>query len=141
MQYFDTGYTRTLFIPRRHFNTGDLVVVNNCLIGRINTIGINIASVQLITDTASCVPVVFSGINGIASGKKSHTLQVNRLQKISPSCPPETPVYTSGIDGVYPKDLLVGFVDRIVKDAVYLRCCLDFRTLNRVDIIAYRYEE
>lgn len=35
LQYFDTGYTRTLFIPKHHFNKGDIVVSGNCLVGRI----------------------------------------------------------------------------------------------------------
>lgn len=137
LQYFDTGYARTIFIPKLHFNIGDIVVADNCLIGRITKMGRQIASVQLITDQASCVPVVFVGMNGMASGKDAQTIQINRLQKTLTTCPFKTPVYTSGIDGVYPKNLLVGFVERTTHNAAFIRSCLDFKTMNHVEIIAY----
>lgn len=141
LQYFDTGYARTLFIPKQQFNVGDIVVSNNRLVGRINKIGKQIASVQLITDQASNVPVVFSGINGIASGATPQTIEVVRLQKTLTSCLAKTAVYTSGIDGVYPKNLLVGFVERNMHNRALIRCCFDFKILDHVDVIAYEYTE
>lgn len=139
LQYFDTGSTRTLFIPKQNFNIGDIVVANNCLVGRITKMGKQIASVQLITDQASFVPVVFADINGIASGKSAQTIQIDRLQKsLMPPLPPvKTPVYTSGIDGIFPKNLLVGFVKHSSHNKALIRSCFDFKTLNHVDVIAY----
>lgn len=136
LQYFDTGYARTIFIPRQNFNIGDIVASNNCLVGRITKMGKQIASVQLITDQASCVPIVFAGINGIASGRDARTIQINRLQKTSPKIQ-ATNVYTSGIDGVFPKNLLVGIVKRSAHNKAIATCCFDFKALDRVDVIAY----
>jgi hypothetical protein len=138
LQYFDTGWTRTLFIPRKNFNMGDIVVFNNCLVGRITKMGKQIASVQLITDKASCVPIVFEDINGIASGKDGQTIQINRLQK-SLNKVIETRVYTSGIDGVFPKNLLVGFVTRTAHNKALVKSCFDFKKLNHVDVISYAH--
>lgn len=137
LQYFDTGYARTLFIPKHNFNIGDIVTSGNCLIGRITKTGKQIASVQLITDQASCIPVVFLGINGIASGAGQQTIQINRLQKTLTIYPSKTPVYTSGIDGVYPKNLLVGFIMRTKHDKAVAQSCFDFKTLSYVEVIAY----
>lgn len=139
LQYFDTGYARTLFIPKLHFNVGDIVVVGNCLVGRITKIGKQIASVQLITDQASAVPVVLAGVNGMASGKDAQTIEVNRLQKTLMPCPPQTPVHTSGIDGVYPKNLLVGFSIRSTHNKALVRRPFDFKTLDHVHVIAYEH--
>ena len=127
LQYFDTGYARTLFIPKQHFNVGDIVVANNCLIGRITKMGRQIASVQLITDQASSVPVTFSGINGIASGAGTQKIQVNRFQKTLATCPAKTPVYTSGIDGVYPKNILIGFILHTTHNKAFVSCCFDLK--------------
>lgn len=137
LQYFDTGYARTMFIPKSHFNIGDIVISGNCLIGRITKMGSQIASVQLITDQASCVPVVLCGINGMASGAGGQKIQVNRLQKTLTACPAKAPVHTSGVDGVYPKNLLVGLITRAKHNKAVMRSCFDFKTLNHVDVIAY----
>lgn len=137
LQYFDTGYARTLFIPRQNFNVGDIVVSNNCLVGRITKMGKQIASVQLITDQASFIPVIFADTNGIASGKGAQTIQIDRLQKTLTPCPTKTPVHTSGIDGVFPKNLLVGFVKHSSHNKALMRSCFDFKMLNHVDVIAY----
>ena len=137
LQYFDTGYARTLLVSKKQFNVGDIVVSGNYLIGRVTKMGNHIASVQLITDPASCVPVAVGGINGIGSGKDSKTIQINRLQVPSAACPTKTAVYTSGIDGVYPKNLLVGFVRRSTRNKINVQSCLDFKRLNQVEIISY----
>jgi hypothetical protein len=138
LQYFDTGYARTLFIPKQQFHVGDIVVAGSCLIGRIAKIGKQIASVQLITDQASCIPVVFGGVNAMAFGKGARTLQISRFQNnLTTTCPPKTSVYTSGIDGIYPKNLLVGFIRHATHNKALLYSCFDFKALDYVDVIAY----
>jgi|GEM_PF-3857256 len=137
LQYFDTGHARTIFIPKHTFNIGDIVVRDNYLVGRITKTGKHIASVQLITDQTSFIPVTVDGVNGIASGIDGQMLQINRLQTATTTNLSKKEVYTSGIDGVYPKNLLVGFVVRNSHNKIRVKNCLDFKKLDHVTIFSY----
>ncbi len=140
LQYVDTGYVRYLLIPQKKFKKNDVVVFNNCLIGRVSMTGVYVARVQLITDPAHYLPVVCCGVNAMSVGKDGNTVEIIRFQKPLISCANDDGlVYTSGVDGIYPRNLIVGKVDKIKKSVVLARSILDFNHIDYVEVLSFEH--
>ena len=99
------------------------VITGRGLIGRINKVGSNTSEVKLITtnDTNNKISVMIrNGIDtiyGIMSGYDSdaNNLLVTSVNK-NINIEPNSLVYTSGMGGIFPSGILIGYVSSIIPD-------------------------
>lgn len=92
----------------------DLVVLKNILIGRVVNLSPKMASVQLLSDPDSRIPVVTSsGAEGILEGKFGSEMNITNVLQSEKLLESEI-VFTSGKDN-YPRNLVVGEIGKINK--------------------------
>jgi rod shape-determining protein MreC len=115
---------------------GDAVMAGEGLIGRVVAVAPETASVLLITDLSSRVPVRVDGSNvqAILTGTGGQELWLNRIQEGS-SVRDHQRVYTSGVGGIFQPDLPVGTVLTGADGRVALRPLADFGRLLFVRVV------
>lgn len=99
------------------------VITGSGLIGKINKVGSATSEVKLITtnDTNNKISVMIKTDNdtiyGILSGydNNKNTLQVTSVNK-NLEIKNNTSVYTSGMGGIFPSGILIGYVSGTIKD-------------------------
>jgi rod shape-determining protein MreC len=86
-------------------------------VGRIHAVYERTASILLITDINSSVAVRMqnSGVDGILEGRGGRRCYVKYVQRDVDVAVGER-VITSGLDGLYPKGLFIGYVTNVRKD-------------------------
>jgi rod shape-determining protein MreC len=112
----------------------DLVTSQDGLIGKVINVSYNYSSIMLLNDPSSRVPVVTSSSRerGILAKQgdnmlliylpEEHQAQVGEL------------IYTSGDGKVYPYGLLVGKVDKVNNDGVFVKLSTDLNKIEFVNI-------
>jgi len=121
--------------------TGNVVISQGFLIGRVATIGGNIIKVLLITDSTSSIPATLQDkdISGIAKGKIGNGLTLEQVPQSDNVVRGDT-VVTSGLGGDLPKGLILGKVDEVQKvsgsifQSLILRPAVDLTKVERVMI-------
>jgi rod shape-determining protein MreC len=117
------------------------VITNDGLVGRIVGLSGHYAKAQLVTDRAASVGVMVERTRrqGVARGASADSL---KLQFIPLQADLEVGdrVVTAGIDGVYPRGILVGTVVRVEPGSelfyeVELAPAVDFRSVDHVYIL------
>lgn len=100
-------------------STNRAVISPDGLVGRTATVSAHTTSVLLLSDPACTVSarVLRIGAYGLVSGRGVNAMgnPVVRMQFIRKDTPVEVgdTVVTSGLGGVFPKDLLIGYVERV----------------------------
>lgn len=95
-----------------------VIMAGNVLFGKIAKTYPHYSQVMLIADTNNKVGVQAqdNAINGVLSGSNGSVLFMDLLEK-SASVDVGTTIITSGLDGVYPKNLFIGSVSEVVSEA------------------------
>lgn len=128
--------------------TGNVVLSDQGLVGRITEVGPNYAKVVLITDSSSVVSALVQGsrATGLVRGQFGDTLVMDWVLQTEPVQVGDV-VVTAGLAAgedlrsLYPKGLVLGRVATVEKarDAAYLRAILlpavDVRRLERVLVV------
>jgi rod shape-determining protein MreC len=111
------------------------VITPEGLVGRIVWPSTRAATVQLIIDKSAAAAVIVesSRAQGVVLGNGDGTLKLDYLAS-SAKVEPGDRVVTAGVDGVYQKGILVGYVERIGR-IVTLRPAVDFSRLESVLIV------
>lgn len=128
----------------RNVETGQAVVDENGLVGRVVHTGANASRVLLLTDIQSRVPVYVEGadIEGILTGntRKKPVISVT-VGADDVSVAPGQRVLTSGAGGVLPRGLPVGIVDRRNGEDIVIGLYADYVRTRMVRIINYEFPD
>jgi rod shape-determining protein MreC len=105
------------------------------LVGRVGWSSAHAATVQLIVDRSAAAAVIVepSRAQGVVLGSRDGTLRLDYLAA-SATIQPGDQVVTAGVDGVYQKGIVVGYVER-VGPVVIVRPAVDFTRLESVLIV------
>jgi rod shape-determining protein MreC len=105
------------------------------LVGRVVWASAHAATVQLIVDKSAAAAVIVghSRAQGIVLGNGDGTLRLDYLAA-SADVRRGDEVVTAGVDGVYQKDIVVGYVERAGRPVI-VRPAVDFATLESVLIV------
>jgi len=87
---------------------GAVVVAPEGLVGRVTAITPHTAEVTFITDPSVQVSCLIEGARGVLSGGTNERLALKHLRH-GEDIPPRARVVTSGLGGVFPKGIEVGF--------------------------------
>lgn len=140
------GWWQTLRVNKgaEHGVTVDLAVISvDGLVGRVVSVAPRTADVLLISDTTCRVggEVLRTGSFGIVTGRGPQWdgSVVCRMEFINKNIPvkPGDEVISSGLGGVFPRGLLIGYVDRVVTDRSGLYQYADI--ISTADIGMLRY--
>ena len=126
----------------RNVESGQAVVNENGLVGRIVDTGVNASRVLLLTDIQSRVPVYVEGadIEGILVGKTSDkpVISVTANAEIVEAEPGQR-VLTSGAGGVLPRGLPVGSVDAQDDGDIVVSLYANYVRTRMVRIMNYEF--
>lgn len=126
----------------RNVETGQAVVDENGLVGRVVHTGANASRILLLTDIQSRVPVFVEGadVEGILVGntRKKPVITVT-VGAEEFSMTPGQRVLTSGAGGVLPRGLPVGVVERRNGDDIVIGLYADYVRTRMVRIINYEF--
>ena len=128
--------------------TGNVVIADRGVVGRVTEVGANFARVLLLTDSASTVSALVQGsrATGIVSGQYGDTLVMDWILQSEPVKLGDI-VVTAGLGlgdelrSLYPKGLVIGSVVEVSRSEVnaYIRTIImpavDLRRLERVLVI------
>lgn len=123
---------------------GAIVVVPEGLVGRVESVTPHTSEIRLVTDPSlgvGCeVPLPEGGVlRGILAGGTDERLSLRHILSAA-EVPPRSPVFTSGLGGVYPKGIVVGTLLEVRNDSDSPRRegevlpAVDFATLRDVFI-------
>ena len=118
------------------------VVSQQGLVGRVAQVSAAAARVELITDPAVRVSVELepSGVDGVLTGSISGDLTIDLIPQDAAVTPGDL-VFTSGIGGAYPSNILIGQVTNVRQEATALfqnasvQAIVDFSRLEIVLVI------
>ena len=112
----------------------DLVINQDGLIGRVINISNNYSSIMLLNDPGSRVPVVTSSSRerGILAKQGDHMLLIYLPEDHQVQA--GELIYTSGDGKIYPYGLLVGRVDKVNNDGVFIKLSADLNKIEFVNI-------
>jgi rod shape-determining protein MreC len=105
------------------------------LVGRVVWPSAHAATVQLIVDKSAAAAVIVESSRAqcVVLGNGDGTLRLDYLAA-SAAVQPGDRVVTAGVDGVYQKGIVVGYVERVGR-IVILRPAVDFTSLESVLIV------
>ncbi len=126
----------------RNVESGQAVVDEKGLVGRIVDTGAHASRVLLLTDIQSRVPVYIEGadIEGILVGKTRDDPTISFTESSAPiELIPGQRVLTSGAGGVMPRGLPVGVVEGMVRDDIIVDLYTNYVRTRMVRIINYEF--
>lgn len=121
----------------------DVVISGSGIVGIVISVGNKSSKVLLITDYSSSVAGILQDtrVKGIISGSGGAVLKWNYVQAVSGISAGDR-IVTSGLDGVYPKGLIIGYVNKINKvlenqifSNIYVKSEVDFDNLETVLVV------
>ena len=141
----DFRVSRVVLEQEHELVSGMAVLVPDGLVGRIHRVSGRYADVLLAVDPDSSVDVYLprSGGRGVLKGIKGHNRYVARIDYLERTEPvePGDLVSTSGLGGVFPRDVPVGRIVRVSRpeyglyQEVEVEPAVDFRNLTRVLVV------
>ncbi len=157
---FPTAGGRVMRMPRQSYTPALLsidpdagvrqhmpVVSPAGVVGQVQGVSGSIAKVLLITDRNSGIAALIQRdrIQGIVSGKEGEGLRMEYVRRGEQVLVGDI-VLTSGLDGIYPKGIVIGTVTFVSEEAdltqrVDLRPAVDFQRLEEVLILLREAEE
>ena len=139
------GFSHSLivYVPDNQFvQKGQVVLYKQGVIGRIDSVHGAYARVMLISDINSKIPVIMerSRDKGILSGNNTSVLN---LLFTSPGADIQKGdhVVTSGVGGIFPSDLLIGYVNRVTNGGIEVLPVAPLEKIEYVRIVHYQLEE
>jgi rod shape-determining protein MreC len=143
-----TGLSRTLMLSegeRQGLQRGMAVISINGVVGKLIAVSQDAARVLLISDHNSALDAFDqrSRARGIIAGVIEDGLTMKYVDR-SEDIKPGDMIVTSGMDGIFPRGLLVGTVTRVSQEGpglflnVEVKAAADFRELEQVMILTTR---
>ncbi|HBN22646.1 MAG TPA: hypothetical protein DD412_05350 [Holosporales bacterium] len=113
----------------------DIVLSENAIIGQVDKVGGKVSRVLLVTDPQSHIPVECENTHreGVLYGDGDQGMYLNfvknpqKLQK-------DDLVFSSGVDGYFPRGKPIGTISKIQNNQVYVTPLVDFKGLHYVQI-------
>ena len=134
------SFTHTLlvYIGDEAVKKGQIVLGDESVIGRIDKVSGRYAKVILVTDINSKIPVVIerTRVRGILSGNNTAMPQLMFTRSTSDSQEGDV-VVTSGVGGMFPSGLPIGFVNSIKNGVIDVETMADISRIEYVRIVDY----
>ncbi|MDO4161736.1 MAG: rod shape-determining protein MreC [Pseudomonadota bacterium] len=138
------SFTHTLLIYIGHeaVRKGQVVLGNESVIGRVDKVSGRYAKVILVTDINSKIPVVVerTRVRGILSGNNTAMPQLLFTRSTSDIQEGDI-IVTSGVGGMFPSGLPVGFVNSIKNGVIEVETMADISRVEYVRIVDYGLSE
>ncbi len=127
-----------VYIGDENVKKGQIVMGDESVIGRIDTVSAPYAKVILITDINSKIPVVVerTRVRGILSGNNKDLPQLIFMRSTTDIQEGDI-VVTSGVGGMFPAGLPIGFVSSITGNKVEVEPMADISRIEYVRIVDY----
>ncbi len=128
-----------VYIGDSEVEKGQIVMSNESVIGRVDTVGKRYAKVILITDINSKIPVIIerTRTRGILSGNNTDRPQLI-FTRSNADIEIGDVIVTSGVGGMFPAGLPIGLVNKVNNDgSVEVEPIADISRLEYVRIIDY----
>lgn len=134
------SFTHTLlvYIGDEAVKKGQIVLGDESVIGRIDKVSGRYAKVILVTDINSKIPVVIerTRVRGILSGNNTAMPQLMFTRSASDIQEGDV-VVTSGVGGMFPSGLPIGFVNSIKNGVIDVETMADISRIEYVRIVDY----
>lgn len=134
------SFTHTLlvYIGDEDVKKGQIVLGDESVIGRIDKVSGRYAKVILVTDINSKIPVVIerTRVRGILSGNNTALPQM-MFTRSSSDIQEGDVVVTSGVGGMFPSGLPIGFVNSVKNGIVEVETMADISRVEYVRIVDY----
>lgn len=132
------GHAMAAYIGDKKVNKGDIVLSDNGVVGRIDKKIGKYAKVILLTDISSKIPVVIenSRVRGVLSGDNT-TMPKLIFTPLDAEVNVGDRLVTSGVSGVFPAGLPVGYVVSVVKNDIKVKLFASLEKLEYVRIVNY----
>jgi rod shape-determining protein MreC len=134
------NFTSTIlvYIGDEAVRKGQIVLGNESVIGRIDKVSGRYATVIPVTDINSKIPAVVerTRARGILSGNNTETPQLIFTRSVADIQTGDV-VVTSGVGGIFPSGLPIGFVRSVNGNAVEVETMADISRVEYVRIVDY----
>ena len=139
------GFSHSLvaYVPEsKGVKKGQVALFQDAVIGRVDRISGAYVRIMLISDISSKIPVLIERgrDNGILSGNNTSVLNLLYTPSNADIVKGDR-VVTSGIGGIFPSDLLVGYVQKVSNAAVEVVPAHDLEKIEYVKIVRYLTED
>lgn len=126
------------YIGDNEVQKGDVVLANNSVVGRVDKKLYRYAKIILLTDISSNIPVIIenSRTRGIIKGDNSPYPKLV-FTPLDAEISVGDRIVTSGVSGVFPAGLPVGYVYSIVKNEIKVKLFASLEKLEYVKIVNY----
>jgi rod shape-determining protein MreC len=127
-----------IYVGNEAVKKGQIVMGDESVIGRIDTVSPPYAKVILITDISSKIPVVVerTRVRGILSGNNKDLPQLIFMRSTTDVQEGDI-VVTSGVGGMFPAGLPIGFISSINGNKVEVEPMADLSRIEYVRIVDY----
>lgn len=134
------SFTHTLlvYVGDEAVKKGQIVLGDESVIGRIDAVSGKYAKVILVTDINSKIPVVVerTRVRGILSGNNTALPQLMFTRSTSDIQEGDV-IVTSGVGGMFPSGLPIGFVNSIKNGVIDVETMADISRVEYVQIVDY----
>lgn len=132
------SHSMTIYVGDKMVNKGDVVLSDKGVIGRIDKKLQNYAKVVLLTDINSNIPVIVekSRVRGILKGDNTANPKLVFLP-IDAEITVGDRIVTSGVSGVFPAGLPIGYVASVSKSEIKVKPFASLEKLEYVRIVNY----
>lgn len=134
----DFTHTLIIYVGDAKVKKGQVVLASESVIGRIDGVGGKYAKVILLNDISSKIPVAIerTRARGILSGNNTRFPQLI-FTKSTADIQEGDLVVTSGVGGIFPADLPIGFVNSIKGSDINIETISDLDRVEYVRVIDY----
>lgn len=126
------------YVDDKEVHKGDVVLANGSVVGRVDKKINSYAKVILLTDISSNIPVIVENtrIRGILKGDNSQYPKLV-FTPLAAEISVGDRIVTSGVSGVFPAGLPVGYVYSIIKNEIKIKLFASLEKLEYVKIVNY----
>ena len=116
------------------------IINHRGLVGRIIHVGKFTSTALLINDLNSNIPVkvLNHDINAIVSGHSNNQLMQIKFVKENMNLRAGHILVTSGSAGIFPRNIMVGKVYKIIDEKIYVKPFVDFKNLEFVQVVTQK---
>lgn len=134
----DFTHTLIIYIGDADVKKGQVVLASESVIGRIDRVGNKYAKVILLNDISSKIPVIIerTRARGILSGNNTRFAQLI-FTKSTADIQEGDLVVTSGVGGIFPTGLPIGFVNSICGNDIDVETISDLDRVEYVKVVDY----
>ena len=127
-----------VYIGNEQVEKGQIVLSDASVIGSVDKVGKHYAKIILVTDINSKIPVVIerTRARGILSGNNTENPDLIFMRSISDVQEGDI-VVTSGVGGIFPAGLPIGFVSSIINGEIKVETMADLSRIEYVRIVNY----